>query len=66
MPAGEMLKEISDIVKPRLKGATSVISKRIGKVVMGTVEGDIHDIGKDIESLGSLLQLNWEKPNSKT
>jgi 5-methyltetrahydrofolate--homocysteine methyltransferase len=44
--AGEILREVSDIVKPNLKGAVEI--KRLGKVVIGTVEGDIHDIGKNI------------------
>lgn len=34
------------MVKPKLAKAAEV--KRLGKVVMGTVAGDIHDIGKDI------------------
>lgn len=44
--AGEILKQISERVKPKLKGETQ--TDRLGKVIMGTVEGDIHDIGKDI------------------
>jgi 5-methyltetrahydrofolate--homocysteine methyltransferase len=44
--AGEMLKKISEIIKPKLKG--EVKKERAGKVIIGTVEGDIHDIGKDI------------------
>jgi len=44
--AGEILKEISAIVKPRLAKDADV--SRIGKVIIGTVAGDIHDIGKDI------------------
>ena len=44
--AGEILKEISGIVKPRL--AADADASRIGKVIVGTVAGDIHDIGKDI------------------
>ncbi len=44
--AGEILKEIAALVKPRL--ATGADVSRIGKVVIGTVAGDIHDIGKDI------------------
>ena len=44
--SGEILKEITDMVKPKL-GKTAEV-KRVGKVVMGTVAGDIHDIGKDI------------------
>ncbi len=44
--SGEILKRINEIVKPKLAGATSV--KKGGKVIIGTVAGDIHDIGKDI------------------
>jgi methanogenic corrinoid protein MtbC1 len=44
--SGEILKAITDIVKPKLTKEAEV--KRLGKVVIGTVAGDIHDIGKDI------------------
>jgi methanogenic corrinoid protein MtbC1 len=44
--SGEILKAITDMVKPKLTKAAEV--KRIGKVIVGTVAGDIHDIGKDI------------------
>jgi 5-methyltetrahydrofolate--homocysteine methyltransferase len=44
--AGEMLNQISDIVKPKLKGEAE--TERLGKAIIGTVKGDIHDIGKDI------------------
>jgi len=44
--SGEILKEITDLVRPKLTKAAEV--KRLGKVVFGTVAGDIHDIGKDI------------------
>ena len=44
--AGEMLNQISDIIKPKLKGEAA--AKSLGKVIIGTVKGDIHDIGKDI------------------
>lgn len=44
--SGEILKGVSEIVKPRIseQGET----KKLGKVIIGTVAGDIHDIGKDI------------------
>ncbi len=44
--SGEILQEIAEIVKPKLKGTakTSVL----GKIIIGTIAGDIHDIGKDI------------------
>ena len=44
--SGEILKAISGRVKPKItKGGEA---KRLGKVIVGTVAGDIHDIGKDI------------------
>ena len=46
MMAGEILREISEIVKPYLEIVSG--PKKISKVIMGTVAGDIHDIGKDI------------------
>ena len=45
--AGEMLKGVSAEVKPYLTGGQADV-KKLGKVVIGTVKGDIHDIGKDI------------------
>ncbi len=44
--SGEILKEITDMVKPKLTKSVEV--KRLGKVIIGTVAGDIHDIGKDV------------------
>lgn len=52
--AGEMLRQISDVIKPRLQKEAS--QKKIGKVVIGTVEGDIHDIAKDIVAF--MLDVN--------
>jgi len=46
MMAGEILKGISDIVRPLMTGGQAAAKK--GKVLIGTVAGDIHDIGKDI------------------
>jgi len=45
--SGELLKQINDLVKPYLKGGATQ-QKRLGKVVIGTVAGDIHDIGLNI------------------
>jgi len=47
--SGELLKAIGDLVKPHLAGAEKS-SAPLGKVVIGTVAGDIHDIGKDVVS----------------
>src|SRR3989304_9374713 len=44
--SGEILKSITEIVKPKITKAAE--GKRLGKVGVGTVAGDIHDIGKDI------------------
>jgi len=44
--SGEILKAITSMVKPRLAKTHEV--KRLGKVVLGTVAGDIHDIGLNI------------------
>ena len=44
--SAEIFKEITEIVKPWLR--KDVQAKRLGKVIIGTVAGDIHDIGKDI------------------
>jgi methylmalonyl-CoA mutase cobalamin-binding domain/chain len=52
--SGEILKAISDLVKPKMSKDADV--KRLGKVVIGTVAGDIHDIGKDIVTF--MLDVN--------
>ncbi len=44
--SGEILKAITDTVKPKMTKEAE--TKRLGKIVFGTVAGDIHDIGKDI------------------
>jgi methanogenic corrinoid protein MtbC1 len=54
MLAGEMLNQITDILKPELAKLPEI--KRHGKVLIGTVEGDIHDIGKNIVSF--MLDVN--------
>jgi len=46
--AGEMLKKISTMAEPYLKQDAAETTERIGKVIMGSVKGDIHDIGKDM------------------
>ena len=53
--AGDMLRAIGEKVKPLLQ-AGAVASEPKGKVVLGTVAGDIHDIGKDI--VGFMLEVN--------
>ena len=45
--SGELLTQVTNIVKPHLTGSGAKV-KKIGKVVIGTVAGDIHDIGLNI------------------
>jgi len=54
---GEILKQISALVKANVKG--EIASGDMGRVLMGTVDGDIHNIGKDIVSF--LLDVNGFK-----
>jgi methanogenic corrinoid protein MtbC1 len=52
--AGEMLSRIAALTKPKL--VASAPTQKLGTVVIGTVQGDIHDIGKDIVSF--MLDVN--------
>jgi len=54
MLAGEMMTQITDIIKPKMAEMPEI--ERHGKVLIGTVEGDIHDIGKNIVSF--MLDVN--------
>ncbi|MEM1566023.1 MAG: corrinoid protein [Candidatus Bathyarchaeia archaeon] len=53
--AGEILKAITALIKPKLI-AKEAQAKKLGKVVIGTVAGDIHDIGLDIVAF--MLEIN--------
>jgi len=44
---GETFKEVMEILRPKLMEEGSAV-KKLGKVVIGTVRGDLHDIGKSI------------------
>jgi len=52
MMAGEMMKTVAAQVGPHLGGRDG--SQTFGCVLLGTVKGDIHDIGKDL--VGSILE----------
>ena len=54
MLAGEALTAVVDIVKPGLQTVDRVLAK--GKVVIGVVKGDLHEIGKNIVKL--MLETN--------
>ena len=44
--AGEILRAVTEKIKPKL--VTTKETKHLGKVIIGSVAGDIHDIGKNI------------------
>lgn len=46
MLSGHMFKEVNELLKPLFSDGSDPATK--GKVIIGTVFGDIHDIGKDI------------------
>ena len=54
MLAGEMLNQITEILEPELAKMPEV--ERHGKVLIGTVQGDVHDIGKNIVTF--MLDVN--------
>lgn len=49
--AGELLSKTIDLLKPVLN---DVVSEKVGSIVIGTVQGDLHDIGKNI--FGSMAE----------
>jgi len=55
--SGEVLQTISDILKPLMQAdSANEEGNQKGRIVLGTVRGDIHDIGKDI--VGFMLDVN--------
>jgi 5-methyltetrahydrofolate--homocysteine methyltransferase len=54
--AGEMLDNIGAVAKPLIKQGEGGEAKKLGKVLIGTVHGDLHDIGKNIVSF--MLDIN--------
>jgi len=46
--AGEMLELIGAVAKPLIKEGEGGASAKLGRVLIGTVHGDLHDIGKNI------------------
>lgn len=53
--SAECMKAAMGILRPELEKA-QIATQSLGKIVIGTVEGDIHDIGKNLVS--SLLSAN--------
>ncbi|MCK8817611.1 cobalamin-dependent protein [Natroniella sulfidigena] len=53
--SGEMINDIMEIIKPHLVDDGEE-DEKLGTIVLGTVKGDIHDIGKDIVAF--MLDIN--------
>lgn len=54
--AGEMLDKIGAIAKPLIQLSPDGPAKKLGKILIGTVHGDLHDIGKNIVTF--MLDIN--------
>ncbi len=54
--AGEMLENIGAIAKPLIVQTGDGPAKKLGKILIGTVHGDLHDIGKNIVTF--MLDIN--------
>ena len=54
--AGEMLETIGALAKPLIKKSSGGEAKKLGRVLIGTVHGDLHDIGKNIVTF--MLDIN--------
>ena len=54
--AGEMLDNVGAIAKPLIKQGEGGGAAKLGKVLIGTVHGDLHDIGKNIVTF--MLDIN--------
>lgn len=52
--SGKILEEIAAMIKPGLSQTPE--SKKLAKIVIGTVAGDLHDIGKDLVTF--MLDIN--------
>lgn len=54
MMAGEIFRQIMELVQPRL--FSQLCGNESGRILLGTVQGDIHDIGKNI--FGTMLRCH--------
>lgn len=70
MYAGEIMKDVMKDLGPMLRDEAKPETSR-GKVVLGTVKGDIHDLGKDVVALMlrgagfEVIDLGVDVPPSK-
>jgi len=45
--SGEIFREVMELLEPKMHFG-SVSEEKIGKILIGTIQGDIHDLGKNI------------------
>ncbi len=51
LKSAKVMHEVMDILRPKLVSSNDTANYAKGTVVLGTVEGDMHDIGKNLVSL---------------
>ncbi len=54
--SGEMMKTGSGLIKPYLNEGEAAGGEKIGRFLLATIEGDVHDIGKNIVAM--MMDLN--------
>lgn len=47
--AGEIFRQVAELIQPEMKNRTK--GKKTGSILLGTVQGDIHDLGKNLFGL---------------
>jgi 5-methyltetrahydrofolate--homocysteine methyltransferase len=56
--SGEIFREVMELLEPKML-STSKSEAKLGIIVIGTVKGDIHDLGKNI-AIGTLKSSGFE------
>jgi methanogenic corrinoid protein MtbC1 len=49
--AGEIFRQVMDLLQPVVERQISISGQASGRILLGTVEGDIHDLGKNIVNM---------------
>jgi len=47
--AGEIFRQVAELIQPEMKNRME--GKKVGSILLGTVQGDIHDLGKNLFGL---------------
>ena len=51
MKSARVLKKMTDIIQPAINKHEKTVMKKAGRILIATVKGDVHDIGKNIASV---------------